>query len=54
MALQMQQLEDIMMRNASHLFTRGSPVTQDPYLAGMEQHPTETKNDENVSMGQNG
>ena len=54
MALRMQQLEDMMKRNASLFSTHGSPVAQDPPLAGMEQNYTETKNDKNVAMGQNG
>ena len=54
MALRMQQLEDMMTRNASLFSSHGSPVAQDPPLAGMEQNCTETKNDENVAMGQNG
>ena len=43
-----------MKRNASLFSTHGSPVAQDPPLAGMEQNCTKTKNDENVAMGQNG
>ena len=54
MALRMQQLEDMMVSNASLLSTHGSPVAQDPPLVGMELNPISNENDENVAMGQNG
>ena len=54
MSLRMQQLQEMMVSNASLLSTHGSPVAQDPPLVGMELNSTSTEDDENVAMGQNG
>ena len=54
MSLRMQQLQEMMVSNASLLYTHGSPVTQDPPLVGMELNSISTEDDENVAMGQNG
>ena len=54
MALIMQQLEEMMIRHASPLFTHRGPVAQDRPLIGMELDPNSTEKDVNIAMGQNG